>query len=656
MSDEEIRYDGFLIKTMGHRLFLYAREGKGLLYAVSHLAEQHLGVRFYTPEAVVIPRHNGFCLPQTDTVCNPSFAFRDVLYYYPNHSQAYADFHGLHNNRDLHSSWGMFVHTFQLLIPPARYFDQHPEWFSETEGRRLRDGQLCLSNPEMLDELCRNLDSLMRLRPEAQIWSVSNNDNYNVCTCPRCRHLDSLYGGPSGTLVYFINQVADRFPNKTISTLGYQFTRQAPQSQIRPRPNVNIMFCSIECGRQEAIATANGEAQFRKDIEQWAEKTDNIFLWDYVGCFRNFWMPFPNLHVLQPNLQFFHNHGVRLMFEQGTGADNKTAWMELRTYLIAKLLWNVDADVDSLTRDFCQGYYGPAAQPMMQLYAHMHQSLIQSGQWLNIYGYPTDAREGYLSPSQIRHYQSLVADAYRRVGSDSLLRDRIRYFELSLDFAILELSMAEVSPDLSFSAHIDQMSALQERFVSDCQRFGISMMMEMGISPQEYRAHTQRYIQKIQPNLAQGRPVQLTHNSDSRYWAGGAQGLTDGMAGQLNYQERWLGFYGQPLEAIIDLGSRKKIHEVRADFFFFPLSWIFAPQTLEVYLSNNRRSWHRAGCLSGANPQSLALPDIQTYQFGDLRAKARYVKLVAQPLPAIPDWHRAAGKASWIFCDEIIIH
>ena len=51
---------------------------------------------------------------------------------------------------------------------------------------------------------------------------------------------------------------------------------------------------------------------------------------------------------------------MKMMFQQGTGG-NISEFYELRQYLIAKLLWNPDADVNALMDDFLDGYYGPAA-------------------------------------------------------------------------------------------------------------------------------------------------------------------------------------------------------------------------------------------------------------------------------------------------------
>ena len=682
---DEIRDDGFILKSDGQLAIIYGVKDMAVYYGACRLLELK-GYRMTHHQIPDVAPDIQPGLPVVDEVNNPSFAYREIWYYTPHHSEDYADWHGLHRRIrldednlyqwDYHASgplrWApnMYVHTFQKLIPPLKYFDSHPEWFSEIDGRRVRDGQLCLSNPEVLDTLCSHLAEWISLRPNAQIWSVSNNDNYNVCQCPRCRHMDSLYGGPSGTLIHFINQVARRFPDKTISTLAYQFTRHAPQPVNghieKPDSNVNIMFCSIECGRQEAIATAPAEASFRKDMEDWAALTDNIYVWDYVVQFRNMWDPFPNLHVLQPNLKYFHDHGVRLMFEQGTGPNNMTSWLELREYMLAKLLWNVNADPDSLLHDFCMHYYGLAAQPVEELYREMHRSLIASGGRLDIYGYPVDAAQGYLAPEQIAKYQALIAAAYDSLGrynsknrwyhvpyallTNEVVQDRIRYLELSIDYAILELTMAGFLPlDSTFVPRAD-------RFVADGKRLGLTILHEMGYRLHKYRADIENFLAKTtQSNLARHCPVALLHQPDSQYYAGGAQGLTDGHSGILDYRHSWLGFYGDTLDAVINLGRRQRLHEIRLDFFYFPLSWIFFPQTINYYVSKDGKHWHLVATLHPYDPKQLAVPKIKTFSTSRFSRRARYVRVVAEPLPTIPTWHRATGNPAWLFTDEIIV-
>lgn len=644
---DSLRDDGYIIVGDGHDLVLYGKGEKGTLYAMYAFLEM-MGYWLYTPEAMVVPDVSQMELPVCRKLSNPAFRYREVAYYYPNHSQLYADWHHLHTMADRDSLFGMYVHTFGRLLPPSKYYDAHPEWYSLNKGRRMRDGQLCLSNPEVFEELCLRLSDTMSQRPEAQIWSVSPNDNYNVCECSECRHLDSLYGGHSGTLMWFVGKVARRFPDKTISTLAYQYTRQAPLPTAVCPPelpeNLQVMLCPIEVGREQPIASPQ-EGSFRRDMEDWHRLTDNIYLWDYVVQFRNFWDPFPNLHVLRSNLQFFRDNGAQMMFEQGTGPNNVSSWMDIRCYMIAKLLWNPDADIDAIMDDFYQGYYGEAGKYVKEIIDTMTSAMVDSKMRLNIYGYPVDAADTYLQPHLLQHYDSMMTQAY--ATADSTIRDRLRFFELALDFAKVELQTAGKMPTTE-----KELMALAGDMVDDLERYGVSMMMEMGHTPRKYYDNLCHYADKAfgeHPHY----PVTLRQPATEPY---NTDQLDDGRVGILDYRNDWLGFWGETIDATVELGENTTFSSVSLDFYFYPLSWIFLPQSVAFYVSDDQKTWRKIDEEYLESPEVLATPSIHTVAFkSDEPIEAKYLRIVAEPLPEIPSWHRAAGEKAWIFTDEIFV-
>ena len=93
-------------------------------------------------------------------------------------------------------------------------------------------------------------------------------------------------------------------------------------------------------------------------------------MWDYVTEFGHYLSPWPNLYSLQPNIKFFIENQVRGLFEQGPGTTSEFA--ELRTYLLAKLLWNPDTNVSATIDDFLAGYYGHAAAPLRDYIELVH--------------------------------------------------------------------------------------------------------------------------------------------------------------------------------------------------------------------------------------------------------------------------------------------
>ena len=666
----EIKDDGFLLHTEGENLYLIGNEGKSVLYAAYHLLEKYLGCSYTCQDHVHFDKLSNEVKLDLHDLQNPSFRYRETLHLIPNLDQRYADWHKLQNRDDFWQDWGLFVHTFQRLIPVDTYFEEHPEWFSLLNGRRVRDGQLCLSNPEVLEELCKNLEMQMQAEPEKHIWSVSQNDNEMSCTCPDCLRLDSLYGGLSGTLLHFVNQVAARFPDKVISTLAYQQTRRPPKG-IKPADNVNIMFCSIECQRQLPIADNPADASFLRDMEGWTALTDNIFLWDYVVQFRNFMDPFPNLHVIGPNLQLFHEHGIPMIFEQGSNM-NVTENYEWRTFLIAHLLWDVNIDTDSLRDRFMDAHYGVNRAPYIKQYFDtMQRALLDSKQTLSIYGYPIHAKDGYLAPEKIKFYQTLFEKAWQTTPCDNLkpeeraeYDDRLRLLELSLDFAILDLSLSEISPELSYFAYDEQenksvkpeMLEKLDNFVKDCKRLGVKKLDEAKATPEQFKSNIDNYISKsMQHNMAKGKTATCSTEWSKLYDVGGPQALTDGKLGLLNYNYNWLGFQGHNMDVVIDLDSTQAIHEVSADFLLYPLSWIFVPKRVTCYFSDDGEKWHEVDSHAYENKESLLECQIETFAFKNINRHARFVRLKAESLLTNPEWHRGVGQPCWIFCDEIIV-
>ncbi len=156
-----------------------------------------------------IPRLNRVALPAIKDRQVPVFTFRE-MYFPGSRDPEYLAWHKLHVHDN--KEWGMWVHTFDDLIPPKTYFSTHPEYFSEINSARTSNGQLRLTNPEVFKVLTENLRKKMEERPGAIYWSVSQNDNYLACQCEKCKQASEGPGGESALLLQFVNRVAAMFP------------------------------------------------------------------------------------------------------------------------------------------------------------------------------------------------------------------------------------------------------------------------------------------------------------------------------------------------------------------------------------------------------------------------------------------------------------
>jgi hypothetical protein len=376
--------EGICIQTRGQRLLLAGGRPRGTLYAVSRFLQQQAGVRWWTPWAEDVPVRRTLEIPELRQQEKPAFEARDPFWYVAFDPEwAVRNFSNSQSARIPEGLGGAvryrgFVHTFYPLVPPERHFADHPEWFSLVKGQRTTNhAQLCLTQPALRQHVVAEVKRWLRESPEATIVSVSQNDWHGACECDGCRAVDEAEGSPAGSLLAFVNFVAEQiepeFPHVAIDTLAYQYTRKPPRT-LRPRPNVIVRLCSIECNFREPLDHPSN-ASFADDIRGWSKICNRLYVWDYTTDFAHYVQPHPNWFVLGPNLRFFQQHHVVGMFEQGAYQSHGSEMAELRAWVLAQLLWNPRMDDRALIDEFLKGYYGTNAAPFIRQYLDlMHVS------------------------------------------------------------------------------------------------------------------------------------------------------------------------------------------------------------------------------------------------------------------------------------------
>lgn len=263
-------------------------------------------------------------------------------------------------------SRGSAYHSHFETLPPSRHFASHPEWYSEIGGRRVAK-QLCLTNDEMAEAYIAETLRRLRTDPAVDFISVSQNDWAGPCDCVRCRAVIAEEGAISGLYLRFANRVAEaverEFPSVTVDTFAYRFTRKPPRL-TRPRRNVTVRLCDIECAFNAPIATSGLDDDFLADLREWGRLAPGrLYIWDYATDFVSYMMPHPNLDVLGPNLRLFAGSGVTGVFEQGDALCSAGSFAALEHWVIAHLLWDPSRDARGLRDAFILGYYGEAAAP-----------------------------------------------------------------------------------------------------------------------------------------------------------------------------------------------------------------------------------------------------------------------------------------------------
>jgi hypothetical protein len=442
-STDGLGSDGIIIQTVGDDLILAGGRPRGTLYAVYTFLEEHVGCRWWSSKASTIPVKPTLRIDQLDIRYVPPLEYRESFWFDAfdgdwavrnksnGNSERLGDKHG-----GKHRYEG-FVHTFFPLIPPDKYFEDYPEWFSEIKGKRTHNRtQLCLTNEEMKKELIKNLKGRLRNNPAATIASVSQNDWHGNCQCPKCAAIEKEEGSPAGLMLRFVNAVAEdieeEFPNVAISTLAYQYTRKPPKI-TKPRPNVIVRLCSIECSFSKPLADERNK-KFRDDIVGWSKICNRLYIWDYTTNFRHYIMPHPNLLVLGPNVKFFVDHNVKGIFEQGAYTSNGAEMAELRAWVLAKLLWDPTLDGQKLIGEFIEGYYGPAGPHIKDYLEITHDAVEESRDHLGCFSQHTAK---FLSFETLSKGWERLKTAEAAVNDNPDLRFRVQVAQLPIMYTFM---------------------------------------------------------------------------------------------------------------------------------------------------------------------------------------------------------------------------
>ncbi len=411
-GDLSLGDDGFEIKSADS--VVAVRGGRrGVIYGVYELLERYGGVMWLSPECTHIPTNGLFSVPSGISLRErPAFDDR-VLDTFNYHSQkAFSVRSRLNEETFAEKFGGAFppfdaqlwkCHTFLKMIPPEKYYDAHPEYFSLVKGKRLKvRPQLCLTNPDVFELVLSNV--LARIEANARdpvpfrrttrYYGVSQADWNNYCECENCAAIDAQEESHAGCVIWFVNKIAEavekKHPDVAIETLAYMYSRKPPKN-LKPRDNVMICLCSIECDFSKPMTDSRYKENiaFRDDLLKWRDIAKNLYIWDYAANWRATPVPYPNLTAYAENVRFYHEAGVRYLFEEGI-AHPAASFTDLKGWLGAKLMWNPHQPAEPLVRRFCEAYYGKGAPFVLAFIKFMGDQEIDEAKTPLTYAVPLE--------------------------------------------------------------------------------------------------------------------------------------------------------------------------------------------------------------------------------------------------------------------------
>ena len=429
----EMGKEGFVIRTRDSKLWIVGGKQRGTLYGIYYFLENYLNCRFFTEEIERIPKTDTITLDaMIDDKQKPFFAFRDVACqaFNPPHISAKRNFNVAFWDRSVPEEWGELIHyakdagghTFGEMIPGDKYFDTHPEYFAMDENGERVPHDLCLSNPEVIQLLIANARKWLSEDPKAEAIHLSQNDIVCPCMCENCKKIYEEEGGAfSGTLLRAVNAVADNikddYPDVLVATFAYQYTRSAP-AKTKPADNVRITFCTIEgcfshpheMGHEIRKRTSRLDGTITSmmdDLRGWAKVCKHVSIWDYVFNAFHAIMTFPDFEAIRQNLRLYADLGIDAVQLEGWCWE-VAEFIELRTYLLSKLLYNPYMSKEEYyghMEDFLTGVYGPGGHYLRQ-YIDLAEEMTED----ICFNLDFDAYHFYPMPTVTRHERGMLPD------------------------------------------------------------------------------------------------------------------------------------------------------------------------------------------------------------------------------------------------------
>jgi len=405
-SEKEKKKDAFLITTKNGSLILCGSNPRSCLYAVYDFLEKELGVFWPTPmpEEEIVPFCKKICLNDISRKEAATFEYRGitrggvpVIDWMAKHKMNWYLFgHFKEFEKDTDGFMlelkkrGMIisaaVHGTNEIMPPQKYFDKNPEYYSlNKEGKRVPD-QLCTSNSDGLKIYTDLYLEFIAKNPDVDMFNVAQADGYGWCECPECNR---IFGKErwevipaqlraSDRWLKAVNSVASeaekKFPHKKIMYMPYVATGPCPKL-AKPLPNVIAMLALYEVTASDVSSPdilryhscQDIHAYHRRLIEEWSKTASELLIYEYYGG-RSQWdgKPMVLSQNMKNSLKYFASHGVKGLVTQAP----YTWWRsyELNMYLTAELLWNVNTDTDKSIRVFCSRFYGAKAGAVMTEY------------------------------------------------------------------------------------------------------------------------------------------------------------------------------------------------------------------------------------------------------------------------------------------------
>lgn len=491
---------GIIVRTVGNVLVLMGADDRtpadvhGSMYAVTTFLEDELGCRYLWPgeSGKVVPKRRTISVRPLNVRFTPGFVQRQIR------SNGYSsrigegldrlgrtreDFVRMRKEAAVTQAespdwmrWHRLGGTLGLrtgdgtILPGEtwdRFLREHPEWFAmQKDGSRFFDPdwerpRLCKSNPDLVEAIIQEKLKELKRYPGRTSISLMTNDGggkAGFCLCEKCKAMDPPEGRPTEIWTYehesertrrfeyvsvtdrmiaFYNAIAEgvakEYPDMLFTGQAYSIY-SAPPLRHKLHPNIVIRLVH----NTEHYLCDQTRRQGMADWDAWATMAGKIF-WRPNSLLVGRMEGTPAIVVHKLAEDFRHIASSKCVGTDFDSCMHHWATQGLNYYVLAKLHWNPEADVDAIIDDYCESGFGKAAGSIRRYLRRIEKLTDETA------AVTPQQREGRrpdvtmpYTDEVVKELRALLDRATKKVAGDDDVRKRIAFLRIGLDFAALQ--------------------------------------------------------------------------------------------------------------------------------------------------------------------------------------------------------------------------
>lgn len=304
--------------------------------------------------------------------------------------------------------WAIWGHNLSRVVP-----ERHSNAIYANVGGNTVKTQFCFSSPQLLIYISKFIDEEYGAG-KPQRFAILPNDNRIVCQCARCREAGCTPTDASPAVFALLEKLAGNYPKHTFFTSYYLTTKQLPKEPLPD--NVGVLVSAMDYPLS-AVGTPQ-ERKFEQLLKDWSSVSRNVYVWDYINNFDDYYTPFPIYTVMQRRLQLYAHSGVNGVFLNGSGHDYST-FNRINTYVLAALLSSPEANWREVLTETCRRLFPNAGETLARFRMDQEDYVVSTGRILPLYDGVAAALRSYLpKESFLEFYGKMERLAASTSGSE----------------------------------------------------------------------------------------------------------------------------------------------------------------------------------------------------------------------------------------------